>query len=78
MSSKYIAIVVAITTMLIGATVFATAETVFADKKKYEKSQAGSQVNSCGNGKMPMNIFCQNLLSQIEGDGNAVNILGSQ
>ena len=48
MSSKYIAIVVAITTMLIGATVFATAESVFADKKKYEKSQAVPQANACG------------------------------
>jgi hypothetical protein len=28
--------------------------------------------------KSPFNILCQNLLSQIEGDGNAVNIIGLQ
>ncbi|MFZ0555628.1 MAG: hypothetical protein WBL67_16195 [Nitrososphaeraceae archaeon] len=78
MNITYLVIVAAMAAMLIGATALSTTDSAFAGKKKYEKSQAGSQVNSCGNGKMPMNIFCQNLLSQIEGDGNAVNILGSQ
>jgi hypothetical protein len=42
------------------------------DKKKgYEKSQAVSQVNDCGNGDNPIDVFCQNLASQIQGDGNA-------
>src|SRR5918996_3994740 len=44
----------------------------------YESSQAGSLANACGNGEEPFNILCQNLLSQIEGDGNAVNIIGLQ
>ena len=44
----------------------------------YESSQAGSGANDCGNGENPFNILCQNLLSQIEGDGNAVIIMGSQ
>ena len=78
MNITYLVIVAAMAAMLIGATALSTTDSAFAGKKKYEKSQAGSQANSCGNGKMPMNIFCQNLLSQIEGDGNAVNILGSQ
>ena len=37
----------------------------------YEKSQAASQANDCGNGKMPMNVGCQNIASQIQGDKNA-------
>jgi hypothetical protein len=64
--------------MLVGATALSTTDNAFAGKKKYEKSQAASQVNECGNGELPLNVFCQNLLSQIQGDGNAVNILGVQ
>jgi hypothetical protein len=44
----------------------------------YESSQAGSLANACGNGDSPFNILCQNLFSQIQGDGNAVNIIGGQ
>ena len=66
------------TAMLLGATVLWPGQnSVFAGKEKYEQSQASySQANSCGNGKMPMDIFCQNLSSQIEGDGNAINVIG--
>ena len=43
--------------MLIGATALATSESAFAGghehKKSYEKSQATSQANACGNGKLP-------------------------
>jgi hypothetical protein len=52
MNTKYMFIVAAMAVMLIGATALAT-EDAFADKKKrggYEKSQAVSQVNDCGNG----------------------------
>ena len=42
---------------------------------KYESSQANSGDNDCGNGFMPYYIFCQNLSSQIDGDGNAINII---
>lgn len=45
---------------------------------KYESSQAISGANDCGNGKLPMNILCQNLASQIDGDGNAINIIAVQ
>jgi hypothetical protein len=51
-----------------------TEENVFA----YKKNQAASLANSCGNGDEPFNVLCQNLLSQIQGDGNAVNIIGLQ
>jgi hypothetical protein len=46
--------------------------------KKYEKSQAASQANACGNGDFPFNIFCQNIDSQLQGDGNAINIIALQ
>jgi hypothetical protein len=78
MNTKYIAIVAVITVMLVGATALSTIDNAFAGKKKYEKSQAASQVNECGNGELPLNVFCQNLLSQIQGDGNAVNVIGVQ
>lgn len=51
-----------------------TADRVLA----YGRTQAGSLASACGNGEEPFNILCQNLLSQIEGDGNAVNIIGLQ
>lgn len=80
MNLKYLVIVAAMTAMLVGATALATTDSAFADgkKKHYEKSQALSQANACGNGEMPMNVFCQNLASQIQGDGNAMNIIGVQ
>jgi hypothetical protein len=78
MNTKYLVIVTAVTAMLVGATILSTTDSVFAGKKKYEKSQAASQVNECGNGELPLNVFCQNLLSQIQGDGNAANIIGVQ
>ena len=78
MNNKHLLIVVAMTVMLIGATALSTSDSAFAGKKKYEKSQAGSQANVCGNGKYPENVFCQNLLSQIQGDGKAANIIGVQ
>lgn len=78
MSTKHLVIVVAVTVMLVGATTLSTTDNAFAGKKKYEKSQAASQVNECGNGELPFNVFCQNLLSQIQGDGNAANIIRVQ
>jgi hypothetical protein len=78
MNVKYLIIVASMTAMLVGATALSTTESVFAGKKKYEKSQAISQANACGNGVLPLNVFCQNLVSQIQGDGNAVNVIGVQ
>jgi hypothetical protein len=57
----------------------------FAKCKKYRghdssggnsQSQTIAQANECGNGNLPLNIKCQNLASQIQGDGNAVNVIG--
>ena len=89
-------IVAVMAVMLIGATALAT-EDAFADKKKrggYEKSQAVSQVNDCGNGGsheesngvqttdtvegMAENVGCQNTASQIHGDDNVAALASEQ
>lgn len=49
-----------------------------ASATKYESSQVSSEANDCGNGELPLNVFCQNVASQIEGDGNAINIIALQ
>jgi hypothetical protein len=78
MNTKYMVIVAAMAVMLIGATALAT-EDAFAGKKKHkEYNQATSQANACGNGKLPLNVFCQNIDSQVQGDENAVVASGSQ
>jgi hypothetical protein len=78
MNTKYMFIVAAMAVMLIGATAFAT-DSAFADKKKhYDKNQAVSQANACGNGELPLNVYCQNIGSQVQGDENVVSAAGSQ
>ncbi|MPZ08341.1 MAG: hypothetical protein GEU26_18330 [Nitrososphaeraceae archaeon] len=78
MNTKYMFIVAAMAVMLIGATTLAT-EDAFAGKKKHkEYNQATSQANACGNGKLPLNVFCQNIDSQVQGEENAVAIGGTQ
>ena len=78
MNTKYMVIVAAMTVMLIGATALAT-DNAFADgKKHYDKNQAISQANACGNGFLPENVFCQNIGSQVQGDENAVALDGFQ
>jgi hypothetical protein len=79
MNTKYMVIVAAMAIMLIGATALATSESAFAGgKKHYEKNQAISQANACGNGELPLNVFCQNIGSQVQGDENAVALDGVQ
>jgi len=76
--SLAIVAVAAMAAMLIATSVVAT-EDAFAGKKKgYEKNQAISQANACGNGELPLNVYCQNIGSQIQGDENAVAPAGSQ
>jgi uncharacterized membrane protein len=84
MNTKYLVVVAAMTVMLVAATALAT-DNAFADKKRhddkkksYEKSQAVSQVNDCGNGDTPIDVFCQNLASQIQGDDNAAALDADQ
>jgi hypothetical protein len=78
MNTRYLVIVIVVMVILVGTTALSTTDIAFADKKKYEKNQVASQANDCGNGELPLNIGCQNLLSQIQGDGNAANIIGVQ
>jgi hypothetical protein len=68
-------VVAVMAAMLVAATALAT-DSAFADKNRkhdggYQKSQAVSQKNDCGNGDEPFDVFCQNLASQIQGDNNA-------
>jgi len=90
MNTKYLVVVVAaVTLMFMGATALATGNAI-----AYEKSQAVSQVNDCGNGGErsghgPMvtndpveggaeNVGCQNAASQIQGDDNSAVLYSDQ
>jgi hypothetical protein len=66
--------------MLIAATALASTGSAFAGghHKKYEKNQALSQANACGNGKLPLNVFCDNKASQVQGKENGVALTGTQ
>jgi len=75
--SLAIVAVAAITAMLV-ATSLVGANEVFAGKKKYEKNQATSQANVCGNGVLPLNVYCQNINSQIQGEENSAALSGFQ
>ena len=75
MNFKYIAIVAVIAATLVGTTAI-TADSAFATK--YDKNQAVSQANACGNGELPLNIGCQNVGSQIQGDENSVALAADQ
>jgi hypothetical protein len=75
MNYKYIAIVAVIVAALVGVTAV-TADSAYATK--YDKNQALSQANACGNGELPLNIGCQNIASQIQGDENAVSLGAAQ
>jgi len=75
MNIKYIAIVAVIAATLVGTTAI-TADSAFATK--YDKNQALSQANACGNGELPLNVGCQNIASQIQGDENAVSLAADQ
>jgi hypothetical protein len=67
--------IASVAVMLIASTA-AVQEDAFAAKKKYE--QKISQANDCGNDKLPMYVYCQNLATQLQGDANAMNIIGAQ
>jgi hypothetical protein len=69
MNSKY-PMIAALAVMLVAATTAALATT--GNAFAYEKSQAVSPVNDCGNGELPLNVWCQNTASQIQGDENEV------
>jgi hypothetical protein len=78
MNSKYMFVVAAMAVMLVGATALATEDAFAGKKKHYEKNQAVSQANACGNGELALNVGCQNVGSQIQGDENAVALAADQ
>jgi hypothetical protein len=86
MNAKYLAVVAALAVMLVAATAVATTDDAMAGKKKhddkkkggYGKSQAVAQTNYCGNGELPLNVYCQNTASQIHGDDNRVATSSNQ
>jgi hypothetical protein len=76
MNAKYMVAIAAIAVILIGATAIAS-EDALATKYK-SKSQAVSQMNDCGNGELPENVWCQNTASQIQGEDNEAALSSSQ
>jgi hypothetical protein len=72
-----LAIVAAVAVMLVASVAVATGD-AFAGKKKYEKNQALSQANACGNGELPLNVFCSNSASQVQDDENGVSTASNQ
>jgi hypothetical protein len=78
MNTKYFVVAAVMAAMLVGATSLASADSAFAGKKSSEKNQATSQANACGNGELPLNVGCQNVGSQVQGDENAVAIGAAQ
>lgn len=75
-----IPVLAAITALMLLSTTatitMSTTQNVFAEK--YGKNQATSQGNACGNEFFPLNIGCQNIHSQVQGDKNAVALLAEQ
>jgi hypothetical protein len=76
MSNMQLLTIAVLATMLVTSAVMA-AESVSATKYK-GKNQALSQANACGNGKLPLNVLCSNVGSQVQGEDNAVSLAGAQ
>ena len=74
MNTNYMYIAAAMVATLVGTTALATSESAFAS----DENQAVSQANACGNGELPLNVGCQNIDSQIQGDENAVSLAADQ
>ena len=78
MQNKKLLIVAAaaiLTTVTLSASAFIEDNTA---AKKYEKNQAASGANACGNEELPLNVLCNNMASEIQGDENAVGLSSAQ
>lgn len=64
--------------MLIGATATTISSVTTGSVLAYDRNQATSAANDCGNGQVPTNIGCQNTDSQIQGDENSVALTSQQ
>ena len=78
MNTKCLVVVAVLAVMLIGAEGVVTEDAFASKKKHYEKSQAISQANDCGNGGWAVSVGCQNTASQIQGDDNSAAQESSQ
>jgi hypothetical protein len=90
MITKYLVVMAALTAMLVAA----IAPVMTNSASAYERNQATAQANNCGNGEVQdgegppttvptdprgaINVFCQNIGSQIQGDENGVALAGQQ
>jgi len=74
--SAFVPVTIAVTVMLLITAQVTSANIAIAGG--YTKSQVASLANNCGNGSFLFNVLCQNLESQIQGDGNAINVIGVQ
>jgi hypothetical protein len=78
MQNKKLLIVAAaaiLSTIALSASAFIDDDTA---AKKYEKNQAASGANACGNEELPLNVLCNNMASEIQGDENAVGLSSAQ
>ena len=58
---------------------FTTTTAAFAKAgNKYESNQSLNPVNECGNGNFPLDVLCKNLGSEVYGNKNGENLLGTQ
>jgi hypothetical protein len=73
MNFKYLVMITVLAITLVGTTAI-TADSAYS----YEKNQATSQTNACGNGELPFNVGCQKVYSQIQGDENSVALAADQ
>jgi hypothetical protein len=74
--SFVMALVATLALILVTASVEATQDALAGKKSEY--TQATPQVNECGNGKLPLNVGCQNTGSQIQGDENTISLAAEQ
>jgi hypothetical protein len=70
--------VAAVAAMLVATSAISVEDAFAGGKKKREYNQATSQANACGNGFVPINVGCQNIGSQVQGDENGVSLVGQQ
>jgi len=78
MQNKFLIVAAAaaiLATMTLSASAFIEENTA---AKKYEKNQAASGANACGNEELPLNVLCDNTASEIQGDENAVGLSSAQ
>lgn len=77
-SRSHAIVAAAIGTVLLLATITTVSTATLENAFAYQKNQATSQTNACGNGEIPTNVGCQNTDSQIQGDENAVALIAQQ